>query len=357
MDYKFFHLEEFEPITEPERVASFFRRFFNIPLYSIPIRFKDLAKGQFGSITLVDLGNAVSFNSPEMIRMLSYHDDQYLMYSRRKKKVYWAFALPFGIILSVLVLWFSTQYMPSIKFEWSTLSKIAYNVLLYSVLFMFCTVSFAFFMKISYLLSDSKYADTLCVLTIICLVIQLSYDNILSQSRHRKKLLDRINALARNTILLSGYYFSQYDANRTWAQNHFKHMELYIRERERWVLAPTGTTLDTLRRDFYELARMYIAGDYGSFSWQPDVGLPGDRPRSWSELLASTGIHVLVAVVPLIVMGYLLGESQWVTSAGLQSVVALIFIGWLLIIIDAFLKIGIVDKIVSLGKGIKELKN
>jgi hypothetical protein len=28
-----------------------------------------------------------------------------------------------------------------------------------------------------------------------------------------------------------------------------------------------------------------------------------------------------------------------------------------LIIIDAFLKIGIVDKIVSLGKGIKELKN
>ena len=56
-------------------------------------------------------------------------------------------------------------------------------------------------------------------------------------------------------------------------------------------------------------------------------------------------------------MGYLLWESRWITSAGLQSVVTLIFIGWFLIVIDTFLKIGIVDKIINLGKGIKELKN
>jgi hypothetical protein len=133
--------------------------------------------------------------------------------------------------------------------------------------------------------------------------------------------------------------------------------ELYIRERERWVLAPTGTTLATLRHDFYELIEIYLFGNYGNFIWQADIPLPENRPLMWSEFLASTGIHVLVAVLPLMAMGYLIWESRWVTSVGLQSVITLIFIGWFLIIIDAFLKIGIVDKLVNLGKGIKELKN
>jgi len=74
-------------------------------------------------------------------------------------------------------------------------------------------------------------------------------------------------------------------------------------------------------------------------------------------ILTSTGIHVLVAILPLRFMGYLLWESQWITSVGLQSVVTLIFIGWSLLIIDAFLKIGIVNKLVNLAKGIKELKS
>jgi hypothetical protein len=133
-------------------------------------------------------------------------------------------------------------------------------------------------------------------------------------------------------------------------------MELYIRERERWVLAPTGTTLANLRHDFYNLAGIFLTGSYGSFTWLSEFSLPEDRPLTWSQFLTSTGIHVFVAVLPLMFMGYLLWESRWITSSGLQSVVTLIFIGWFLLIIDAFLKIGIVDKLANLAKGIKELK-
>lgn len=371
MDYKLFHLEDFELIYEPRKDLSWINKFssslasmymplilntFNIPLHNLPIKFKD-EKRRYEVVSLRTLGNGIGFNGLEATKMLSYHDGQYELYKKRRTAVYISLSFIFIICMISTFCYFFDEYLSFSKNYSGTLLIIAYMMLAYSVIILFSGVIFGLFTKASCLLSDAKYADTLCIRTLICLIIQLSDNDVLSYVIDRKALLNRVNTLARNTMLISKHNFSSYDANRAWAQKHFKHIKLYIRERERWVLAPTRTTLVALRQDFYELAKLYLSGDYGSFIWQSEVSLPEDRPRTWLQFLASTGIHILVAVLPLIMMGYLLWESQWITSAGLQSVITLIFIAWFLIVIDAFLKIGIVDKLVSIGKGIKELKN
>jgi hypothetical protein len=291
MDSKVYHLKEFEFIDPWEETSwtgkmlfpirflmgSVIRKIYGTPSYNIPIRFKDESKRD-EKVSLTVLGGAIGFNSSEMTGLLSYHEDQYQLYRIVRSIVYYSISAIFLICFCMTILIFYHEYTSLYELYKNTPLFIPYIVLIFSVFLLFLMVITGLFVKISFLLSDSKYTGTLCARTVIYVIIQLSFDDVLSNSRHRKALLNSMHSLAQNTLLLPRHYFSHDDASHSWAQKHFKHMERYIRERERWVLAPTTTTLISLRQDFQKLSYMYLSGDYGNFLWQSDIALPEDRP-------------------------------------------------------------------------------
>lgn len=117
--------------------------------------------------------------------------------------------------------------------------------------------------KFSATIIDKCYADTLCVLMTIFLLLELSREDILLCSDRHESLSVKIDYLARLTLLLDPCFSSASGNTQLWSRKHFRQLELYMREREHRVIAPVSTTLSDLRKEFGALAMIYIRGNYG----------------------------------------------------------------------------------------------
>jgi hypothetical protein len=211
--------------------------------------------------------------------------------------------------------------------------------------------------RIMYVLFGKMYAPSLCANSVVMVNFFLLPDNALTNPEVRKKLLAHIRDLAQNTLLLPLCYRSTDAATQRKAFRHFKELESYVRERERWAIAPADTTLDDLRRDFKELASIYITGRYGLFRWQ-DAG--GDEPAPpvsrWKGISAAV-LRFVGFILPLGLIGAYLWQPELFPGVEVEKkVVVLIFIAWLLLALDVGLKLGVVGQLTSIAKGIKDLK-
>jgi hypothetical protein len=228
-------------------------------------------------------------------------------------------------------------------------------LVLFFYVYLFVALRIAF--RTATALTARGFADSLCIQAIVYLILELSRDDVLSHPRKRRALIARTNDLARNTLLLSARHRSKSEANQNWLREHFKRMERYIRERERWAIVPTPTTLDDLRRDFYNMAGIYLSGDYGEFNWSEGPQPAQTEPTNISERITQGLPRMLGIVLPLVLMLYFLWNRKALETLGIDpKVVALIFMAWLLLGIDATLKLGIVSGVINLAKEIKNLK-
>lgn len=117
--------------------------------------------------------------------------------------------------------------------------------------------------------------------------------------------------------------------------------------RKSWLYAPQSHTLEDLRHDFSELARIFCTGLYGEF--QPeDLPVPEKRTgvSRFFRILQTLGF-----VVPLAVMGFFL-LNPTVNPDLDRSLVWIFFISWLMIGIDRYLNLGILDPILNFAKGL-----
>jgi hypothetical protein len=146
------------------------------------------------------------------------------------------------------------------------------------------------------------------------------------------------------------------NSTQDWSKYHFRHLESYIRERERWAIAPTGTTLNSLRQDFYNLAAVYITGNYGEFSWTSAASTPEDQPPTLAHQVLKGLPRFLALVLPLICLALFLWKREQLGFMGINpNIVALIFIAWFFMTVDVLLKLGIVSGVINLAKEIKGL--
>jgi hypothetical protein len=115
--------------------------------------------------------------------------------------------------------------------------------------------------------------------------------------------------------------------------------------------------LVNLRQDFYWLALLFIKGNYGEF----DSKMVGTIPKSaktpnlpqeiLKNLLRFTG-----AILPIVIFSLYLWRPNLIPFVVVdKNVVSFILIAWLMLSIDAFLKLGIVSGMTALLKSIKEL--
>jgi hypothetical protein len=223
-------------------------------------------------------------------------------------------------------------------------------------LMVFVTASLTF--RVSSIILNRHFVLSECIYNGLGLLIDLIRNDVLIRSDRKRLLLRRIDYLAMTILLMPSVYASNNKPTQEWSRKHFRQVSLFIRERARWVIAPLDTTLTDLRRDFSELAAILIKGNYGEFSWQHPVEEQETSSLKWQRRLVNGLPRFLGLILPLILMGlYLLKPELFpFIKKDHQAMVTYIFLAWLLLSIDASLKLGIVAGLTKLAKGIKGLE-
>ena len=128
----------------------------------------------------------------------------------------------------------------------------------------FVTIFGTIYFRLLFRILEYLIAETLCIIQIINLNIELTRDDAIYRRDVKSMVLFRMDYLARITMLIPLHYGMGRSGNQKWIQQHFQNISYYIRERRRWLIAPNETTLDDLRRDFRKLAYYYLTGKYGA---------------------------------------------------------------------------------------------
>lgn len=207
--------------------------------------------------------------------------------------------------------------------------------------------------RLGILVAGRVYASTLCLLACIYIILELEQDDILSIDRLKKRLLNRIDFLARY-IPLVGTNFSHGDPSvREWTSQYFRTIQNYVHHLERRVIAPKSDTLQELREDFYKMAGVLLYGNYDEIDWKSDtrdkVQTPAQRIGSIFQGFISIGIPILLLAVVIFNPGLI------PASLGTEKI-SLIAIAWFLIAVDVNLRLGVIDRVLDIAKAIKELK-
>ena len=223
------------------------------------------------------------------------------------------------------------------------------------LLFIVVSISFQLAGRISSTILDRFYADSLAYLSCLNLIIHLNKPNSFLLTRERQHLLLRIRGVRRYLILLSYQYPTSELGSNNWARGQFKRMEAFILEKESQIIAPQADTQKQMSAELYDLLQILLTAQYGEFKYtsitetEESVPEQGQQSNWLVRLLGLTGPFLLLAT------NYYFKDQ--IEAIGFDNqVVALVGLAWLLLALDANLKLGIVDRITNLAKAMRELK-
>jgi hypothetical protein len=208
-------------------------------------------------------------------------------------------------------------------------------------------------LRIASILIDRSYAESLCVSHSIYLLTELRADDSISNPLRRHELIRRLDWLAQSLLLLGLHYSTTSESNRSWSYDHFRNIEMFVRTRQRWVIAPQSTTLADLRVDFTSLATELITMQFGAYVWEDDFNIgkgnvqskPGTRALKIASVLLPAGLLLIGMFHPATFV-----------DIGLEPKTMVLFgTAWLLLTIDATLQLGAVSGVTNLAKSIKEI--
>ena len=291
---------------------------------------------------LLALGKAVTLDKFISTDLLQYHKE------RLEKE--------FAIRLNIYIITALILFLIPLTFLITSNLSILLIILSYIVMMLYLFVAAGIAMRFSEFVMLRYFSDSLCIETLVFLIVELARCRNPMTLSEKKRLLVRTNFLAKVTR----FYVHQYslDTNTLdWVSNHFRQIEYFIREREKWIIASKDSTLADLQQDFYNLALTYISGNFGNFEYK--TGIP-----SATESITSNYFKNFLFGIPRITIGILLPLSVlFIISLRPElfsniidvKVLTLISIGWFLLAIDAILKLGIVTSVIEVAKGIKEL--
>jgi hypothetical protein len=210
--------------------------------------------------------------------------------------------------------------------------------------------------RISILMLERKFADTLCVMQITYILIELTRDDVLQ--KRKADLLHRMNFLANKLILMGMNYAGSDDVNKEWAYDYFRKISRFVRERERSIIAPTEDSLDQLRKDMLYLGNILSSGKYGAFDFQvSEVEKEKQKPRSLLERSLAVSIGVVSVAIPIVVISFMIVSPEGFNQLNInRDTVFYISVAWLLLSLDKLFDMGIVENFLSLLKATKELR-
>jgi hypothetical protein len=308
-----------------------------------PFRYRK--KRLFSSMTYDELGKTIRFDDDSANIILEYHKKRLALQSTLSTMLYFAVAIIGSVILLV-----SFGYIAPI---------FGNRGIILNNFSSFITLTLAFIssflaMRIAVLLVDKHFADTLSIVCTIYLNIYLEKEQTLSDPEARRRILDRIRILRKNIILLARTFA---DGTDLWPYQHMKHIENFVREREHWIIAPQKQTLEDLRKDFSYLLEILVTGEYGNFQWEKDEKVTEVQKQKPSEGFINKSVRFLLMIFPFILLIILYLSPDRITALGIDTnTVFLVSLAWILLIIDANLNLGIIERVTGLAKTMKDLR-
>lgn len=342
-----------KPESSYEVVMSYISRWLRsittfIPTQS-PYQYKSRLKEWFKSPTVLEVGKSIRLEPKTIEKYFETHKRRLKLYEFLSPLIYFLFALIVGISLFI----FTSQI--NLQSQSNMLNSFVANSfnLIPVVIGIFSAIVAA---KIVGVFLNRPFADSLILPSSLYLVIDLLYDDDLSNPDFRRKILERIRILRRNTLLLSQTFAASSIDNNQEAVAQLRDIEAYIREREGWVIAPKKNTLSLLRKDFDKLAMILISGKYGEFkssSKKKPKETASQNPPSFADKVLS----VIFTLFPYGILAVLYFAPDFILSIRIEPNIAfLIAIAWILLSIDARLKLGLVERVTGLAKTMKELR-
>jgi len=296
---------------------------------------------------LAKFASMVGVDDETSRKNLSIHQRQYLKY-------FYIVLIPAVFLALAIVVLLVAIFFPNFPLErWNMNVSTALTWILFVSINI---TAFSIIFRVEQTIADKYFADSLAVVACLSLLQELLREDVLNYSSRRQKLTLRLNYLSRTLILLAYRFPSSSAETDQRIYHHFKNMERFVREREYWVVAPRTDTLVALRRDFLDLLRILISGQYGEFqsdSMESQETIKNPSGNKFTNLLMS----FLGIVAPIAILYFLYTNPEKITSLGIDgNTVTLIAVAWVLLAIDAAFKLGIVDRISSLARTFRDLQ-
>lgn len=319
--------------------------------------------GFIAPLSLVFLSKSLGFTDIKYQDSLSFHATRSDFMSRFVD-LSWVFI--YWTVFTFYVFYSTFFVLPSlfgsISFSINMISINFWLYLLQSLMYLILSLIPAILVtKILFIFYEKLFLETSCIQTIFYILFDLSREDILISSDRKKLLLCRVEHLSRLTLLIPQSYKIRSKFHQQWLENHFQSLSNYLQERVRWIAAPTENTLCQLRDEFYQIAHLYITGEYGLFDWDSNIILEKSAKSGWQQNLVSVLIRLMGIVIPLGLMGTYIFVPTEIREKLFPGItietnnVAYIFTAWLLITIDITLKLGVVESIIEVAKGLRDL--
>jgi len=306
-----------------------------------PYRYKGL-KGQVATLKLDEIGKTIRIEPANIEKEFEFHMERLRLYDSLTSFLFTSFSVLVVVLVIILVAFLNITPLKSIF-------PVSFNVISIPLGFIAGVLG----IRITNLLLDRQFADSLILLSSLYLTHDLQRTDKLSNPEFKRAILERIRILRRNFILLSQTFTNNMSTNQE-VVLQLKNIEAYIREREGWVIAPKKNTLELLRKDFDKLAMLLISGQYGEF--KPKGKSKKTETASVPLTFTDKVLRFIFFLFPYIMLLALYVAPNYLTSLGLNiTTVFLVALVWILLTIDARLKLGFVERVAGLAKTLKEL--
>lgn len=334
---------------KPRSSSDIFIDFFLRPIRKIvgdtPILPPFVYRASNKKMSYKELGKTIQFDHEQANQILVKHHVRLGARERLSASMYYPVALITPLILVVLFVVISQFLFKMDSFGLGVSSWIL--TIVSSILIGILAL------KIATILVDQHFADTLALLSGIYLLIILEKETSLADPEARRHILARIRTLRRSIVLLSLMYAKEDDL---WSVVHFRQLENFVCERERWVLAPQSQTLDDLRRDFGQFVEMLVMGQFGNFAWDSET-FQRITPTVAERKPAEKVIRFLAGILPFLLLLFLFLFPSQISAIGFdRNAVTLFLLAWLLLAIDSGLNLGLMERVSGLAKTFKDLR-
>jgi hypothetical protein len=313
-----------------------------------PVRQRLSAGGTSEAPSLKDLGAVLGMDLEDelVVQLIEQHEKRFrtyrLVHTLFSWLGYFLFAgIAFGLLAYLAIFLLEIEAEP--------------GFFLTSLVILLAYVSFKSASRVVSIVFDRYYADTLSFIAGLYLLANLARRNSLLRSGERGRILKRIRALRRYLNLLP-YQFGLNDPEpHGWAGRQFRRMEAFVEAKENQIIAPTTNSQAEIFAELRTLVEILLTGRYGEFTYEGPSGeepvpAPG-RPARFAGALKLLGF-----ITPLFLVLAVFLFPEQLSFLGIErNVISYISLAWLLLAIDANLKLGIVQGLSNLAKTIKDL--
>lgn len=303
-----------------------------------PLRYRGFW-GKFKRISYMDFGKEIRFDKDSLNTVLVSHANRLVVYD-----------ILSGFIYSILIVFSALGGAIS----WLYVRDSMWGGLLLAGLLIIIVI---FSARIAEFLVARHFADSLAAISGIYLFMELEKDVRLNDPYKRRDLLELCHYLKRNLVLLASTFSGRGAENDRLFYQRFDAMKAFVQQFEHAIVASTEDTLAKLRQDFPAFLEILITSQYGKFIVEQDADASQSTETRQPKSTLDNLLRLLVTTFPFVLLAVLFFLPEKVVALGIDSTaVLLVSLAWILLVIDANLKLGIVERATTLMKTMKELR-